>query len=537
MNFNFGGPTQPQPKREPFSTVPFRRDPDFVDRPDILAWIHKNCAAPASRTALVGLGGVGKSQLAIQYCHDVREREASPRTWVFWVHASTRARFEEAYRGIADQLELPGRYDPKINTLQLVRNWLRDDANERWTMVLDNADDIEVFHLKQKRRRDDSEDMPAALAAFLPQSRNGSILVTSRSKDAATRLVGDYKNIKDVHAMDKGQAMQLLRNKLCDTSDEGGMAALTHALDCIPLAISQAAAYINRGARMTVSCYLQEFWKNDKKKRSLLNRDAGDLRRDESATNSVVTTWKMSFEQIRKERPSAADLLSLMSFFNPQGIPEAVLRVYTSSAKPRANNSICANDDDDDNGCFNDDLDILIAYSLVRVIADRDACEMHQLVQFCTREWLSSFNQGEQWRRKFLMLMAKEFPSGSFENWAKCQALFPHVAPMFENEPAQEELLGDWAQVLSNAGWYLWTKGQYREAESIVRKAVKKKESIAGQNHFGTLNSVSILALVLESQGKHEAAEEMNRRALEGSEKALGKEHPSTLTSVSNLAL
>jgi hypothetical protein len=202
------------------------------------------------------------------------------------VHASTRARFEEAYRGIADRLELPNRNDPKTDTLKLVRDWLCDEVNGRWTMVLDNADDVNLFYPKQKGERDGSQDMPASLAAFLPQSRHGSILVTSRSKDAAARLVGSYKNLKEVRAMNEDQAVQLLRNKLEDASNEGGIVDLIRTLDSIPLAISQAAAYINRGApRMTISRYLDEFRKSNNKRTNLLNKDAGDLRRDESGYN------------------------------------------------------------------------------------------------------------------------------------------------------------------------------------------------------------------------------------------------------------
>ncbi|KAF2726975.1 hypothetical protein EJ04DRAFT_479753, partial [Polyplosphaeria fusca] len=532
MHFNFG-PTlahDQRPKREPFSTVPFSRDPDFVDRPHISAWIHKKCTAPASRAALVGLGGVGKSQVAIQFCHDVRA--AKPATWVFWVHAGTRARFEEAYRSIADRLELPGRNDPNNNVLVLVRNWLRDEANGRWILILDNADNIDVFYTKRKRGRD-VEEMTVSLAAFVPQSHNGSVLVTSRSKDAAARLVGGYKNIRDVHAMDDGQALQLLCTKLEDTSDESGTADLIQTLNRIPLAITQAAAYINRGTRMTVQRYLQEFWKCDRKKSSLLNRDAGDLRRDESASNSVITTWEVSFEQIRKERPSAADLMSLMSFFNPQGIPETVLRAYTKKYLAASSESTGTAIDD---SAFEDDLDVLVAYSLVKVTADTDTCEMHQLVQFCTREWLSSFKEAERWRRRFTALMAREFPNGEYENWPKCQRLLPHVEPMFGEKPAQEEMLEDWARVLSNAGWYLWKQGQYVAAESIIMEAIQIREKRAGKMGLQTLDSMSILAPVLQDQGKYEAAEEMIRRALEGYEKALGKDHPYTLTSVSNLA-
>ena len=82
---------------------------------------------------------IRKSQLAIEYAYRVRAK--SPQTWVFWVHASTRARFDEGYKMIADALKLRGRDDPKTDILQLVAGWLRDEANGRWFMILDNADD------------------------------------------------------------------------------------------------------------------------------------------------------------------------------------------------------------------------------------------------------------------------------------------------------------------------------------------------------------------------------------------------------------
>ncbi|PVH99586.1 hypothetical protein DM02DRAFT_428564 [Periconia macrospinosa] len=96
--------------------------------------------------------------------------------------------------------------------------------------------------------------------------------------------------------------------------------------------------------------------------------------------------------------------------------------------------------------------------------------------------------------------MAREFPSGSFENWTRCQVLLPHVAPMFDKKPTEEELLQDWAQVLYNAGWYLCMQGRYREAEGVARKAAETREDLAGQDAVGTLDSMSILALVLQYQ-------------------------------------
>ncbi|USP74607.1 hypothetical protein yc1106_01881 [Curvularia clavata] len=535
-NFHFSCPPAQKHSvwtREPFSTVPFAPDPDLVDRPAIAAWVRNKCAGPGARAALVGLGGVGKSQLALQYAHSVRD--AAPQTFVFWVHASTQARFEEAYRDIANQLQLLGRNDPKANVLRLVYDWLRDEANGRWVMVVDNVDDVETFFPSRKRQRQTVEADAGAqipLATYLPQSRNGAILVTSRSKDAATRLAGGYNKVKEVLAMDGGEGLQLLRNKLQDPPIEESAMDLLRALDCIPLAIAQAAAYINRRGRMTVADYLAEFRKNSKKRESLLNWDAGELRRDESASNSVVTTWQMSFEQIQRERRSAAELLSLMSFFNPQDIPESVLRRHSRESARGAE----LEDDEDADSAFNEDLDTLRAYSLVSITADSDACKMHALVQFCTQVWLASCNEVEQWEQQFVALMAQELPSGNYENWAKCQQLLPHVEPLLSTQPASEEAFEVWAQVLTNAAWYLWMRGSYSVAQQTAAKAVAAREKALGREDHQTLISVEVLAGVLQAQGRYKEAETLNQRALEGWEKKLGEDHPHTLMSVNNLA-
>lgn len=110
----------------------------------------------------------------------------------------------------------------------------------------------------------------------------------------------------------------------------------------------------------------------------------------------------MPLEQIRKERPTAADLLSLMSFFNPQEILETVLRAYTIRSTARVDDSI-SDGDDDDGSDFYDDLDILLAYSLVKTTANSELSEMHQLVQFCRgsgcrRSIRQSGGGGGSWR-------------------------------------------------------------------------------------------------------------------------------------------
>ncbi|KAI2669860.1 hypothetical protein LCP963914a_9880 [Penicillium roqueforti] len=172
---------RPETPPSPLSTVPFPRDPDFVRRDTLLDQISTKCLPPGSRIALVGLGGVGKSQLAIEYSYQVRS--VSPATWVFWVHASNEARFEQSFRDIADQLKLPGLRDPRANVFQLVENWLRDEKKGRWICVLDNVDDGFLRSIPAARKDDRMEGSTNAptkpLLDYIPRNPNGSTVITT----------------------------------------------------------------------------------------------------------------------------------------------------------------------------------------------------------------------------------------------------------------------------------------------------------------------------------------------------------------------
>jgi tetratricopeptide (TPR) repeat protein len=453
---------------------------------------------------------------------------------VFWVRASNAARFEEAYKNIADRLELPGRQDTTSNVLQLVYNWLCSSST-RWIIILDNADDWSVFYPRKEHGHDttpsaSAKNRPVALAKFLPQSQNGSVLITSRSMDVATKLTNGDTDIIKIRTMDEGQAVQLLQNKLSNPPTERTeLAQLVLALNYMPLAISQAAGYINRRApRASVPKYLKELGMSDRKREYLLSESASQLHLDEYASSSVLTTWQISFEHIRQERPSAAKLLSFMSFFNAQEIPEFMLRYYLGSTEGMSNEY---NEDG-----FEEDLNLLRSYSLVTVKSNGDSFDMHQLVQFATRIWLRSFDNEERWRKRFLSALCQEFPTGEFGTWTKCQTLFPHIEGVIERIPENEATIRDWAQVLANAAWYAKTQGLFVQAENMIRKSIAGREKIAGTEHPDTLTSISTLSAVLDNQGKYEEAEALDRRALAGREKILGTEHPDTLKSVSNLA-
>jgi hypothetical protein len=247
---------------------------------------------------------------------------------VFWVHASNNTRLEQSFREIADQVKARGRKDPQANVFKLVHDWLRDAKNGRWLLVLDNADDAAVF-----AEKDNGSALQQHLPRNIPSSRHGSVLVTSRTKRAAMQVVED-SDIIPIEPMHDAAAHALLRKKLGDTVEEDdSIAELATTLDYMPLALVQAAAYIReRAPRCSVQQYLDEYWQSDRSKTSLLNREAGHLRQDIAASNAVLITWQISFEHIRYTRPSAADLLSLMSFFDRQGIQEGLLCRKSSTA-------------------------------------------------------------------------------------------------------------------------------------------------------------------------------------------------------------
>ncbi|KAJ5127608.1 hypothetical protein N7448_008387 [Penicillium atrosanguineum] len=190
---------RPETPPSPLSTVPFSRDPDF-----------KN-SVPGSRIALVGLGGVGKSQLAIEYSYQVRSK--SPDTWIFWVHASNATRFEQSFRDIANRIRIPGRQDPKANIFELVEDRLQDEKIGRWICILDNIDDDQLLGSNRDATKGLTYVSNKPLLQYVPRSLNGSIIITSRTREVALKIV-DYKDLIKVEPMEKAEALELLQRKL-----------------------------------------------------------------------------------------------------------------------------------------------------------------------------------------------------------------------------------------------------------------------------------------------------------------------------------
>lgn len=167
---------------------------------------------------------------------------------------SSTARFIGGYRGIAERVKIPRWDDPDTDILMLVYRGLCDAKNGRWLLIIDDVDDEEVLTCRSAGGRGNQDDSASSAAPTLldciPQSSNGSILVTSRSRDLAFRVTGDYGDIIRVSPMDETRALTLLRNQLKGSFgginlEQDDAIVLIEALDYMPLDISQAAAYIS----------------------------------------------------------------------------------------------------------------------------------------------------------------------------------------------------------------------------------------------------------------------------------------------------
>ena len=473
---------------------------------------------------------------------------------MLWVYAGSTARFEQSFRDIADYVEIPGRQDAKANVFRLVYDWLRGGRSGRWLLILDNVDSPELLSEArnagqggQGTSMDGEQRQP--VTAYLPRSQNGSILITSRSQAVALTLV-EAKDIVAVQPMAPAQALALFEKKLGPLGQSDNSRELAAALEFMPLAIVQAAAYISqRAPRYSIGQYLEDFRKSNRKRTSLLNYEGGQLRRDWQAHNSILITWQISFEHIQGHRPSAADLLSLMSFFDRQGIPEALVqnRAEIGNGHERQEELDECSDREEEEGDNNDDISgyneddgleddvqTLRNYSFVSVDTDR-TFKMHALVQLATRKWLDANGQLEAWKQRYIKNLSAEFPTGEYENWTYCQTLFPHAKSALAQRPKGERSLREWASLLYNAAWYAWKKGNITEAVNLSEIVMEVRKKILGEEDKETLSSMGMAGRAYSLGGRWKEAEELQVRTMKITKKVLGEEHPNTLASIANL--
>ncbi|KAK6084211.1 hypothetical protein SCUP234_03540 [Seiridium cupressi] len=490
--------------------VPFERNTSFTGRKSELERLYQALfkVDQTAKVAITGLGGVGKTHLALEliYRWKVEHKNCS----VIWIPATSKESLGLAYLNAARQFGISGWDDDEADVKRLIQDHLSHESACQWLLVFDNADDMDMWI-------DRSAPNSGRLIDYLPKSGRGSILFTTRDKKTAVRLAG--RNIIELSEMDGVGGKQLLRNHLVNQGlleTQGDIRALLAQLTYLPLAIVQAAVYINENG-IGAGEYLTLLEEKEEDVIDLLSEDFEDDGRYHDVKNPVATTWLISFEQVRQRDPLAADYLSFMACVDAKDIPQSLL-----PSGPSRKKEIEA-------------IGTLQGYSFIAKRSADSAISIHRLVHLATRNWLRKEGLLPDWTGRVISRLAEVLSDVGHNNREVWRSYMPHayyaLGPDLGSEGDQNRL-----DLLWGYGMCLDHEGRYYEAEASFKVVMEARMTQLGANHPSTLTSVSILAGVLGYQGKYEEAEQMNRRALDGYEKALGKDHPDTLTSVYKLA-
>ncbi|KAL6228890.1 hypothetical protein BDW75DRAFT_246232 [Aspergillus navahoensis] len=321
-----------------------------------------------------------------------------------------------------------------------------------------------------------------------------------------------HTDLIQVNPMERSEVLELLQKTLDQDVESQESQQLVEELECMPLVMVQAASYIReRGNRYSIAQYLRDFRKSDREATNLLKKEAGHLGRDWEAKNSVFTTWQISFDYLRREKPSAAELLSLMSFFDRQGIPEDIIRPrLLTSCTARTEVSDDSSDGEtsesgsDGGPDFEDDVATLRNYSFI-------------------------LNDGG----KDLYVI---YPTSFLRVDMKTGVLFPHVRAAMAQRPESREPLLRWATLLYRGAWYASTSGNIADAKEMASKSHKQRLKLLGAQAEEALASTAMLAEAYSLEGRWDEAEQLQVQVMETRKMKLGAEHPGTLRSMASLA-
>jgi tetratricopeptide (TPR) repeat protein len=475
-----------------------------------------------------------KTQLAIEYCYRLRER--SPKYWVFWVHASSSTRLETSVREMTELLKLPGRDDSHSNIIQLFGNWLRCSTSQ-WLLVLDNADveDVLFNSMDSGNNTTSMQDLKRPIDYLLVPT-HGQTILTTRYQRVASRCL-DACDVINVGPMDTIDAASLFRNRTEQIHTPVDIDKLAQALDYVPLAIAQAAAYTqNFVPPCSIAVYLAKLGETNKSDASLLRANFNELRRDPDSSNSIITTWQVSFEHIRKLRPSAADRLFLMSFFDHRGIPKTLLRMNdpietappseSSGTLPsrlglllsgsEAQSNLASNvgslaiEDTTEDIELERDISLLHDFHLLAVKVDTNELEMHPLVHLSARKWLESHGKRDEYMYKSMDTLDSALDIHPVDRMTEFmlqwKELYPHVQLALESRPRSEKVWSRQMNILEGARTFMSLQQRYPEAEVLSRRLRVECKHQLGDEHPATLRSESLFGRTLKALGKYEDA-------------------------------
>lgn len=461
-----------------------------------------------------------KSQIAIEYSY--RRKERSRRLSIFWVHASSKARFEQSYAEIATKAEIPGTGDGKVDILDLVSTWLADEGNGPWLLILDNADDATVLlNPSISDTRSGTASVQRRLLDFLPRVQHGAVLITTRDQSCALSLNGYRGTPIEVLEMTLDESVELLRVFLPE-ADQEEASELVGELENLPLAITQAGAYIKGVRRFSVPKYLAMYRRSNEDKAALLSKNKDDLRRDGTVPSAVITSWELSFNQIRKNSPNSADLLSLMSYFNRQAIPQFLIQ------------------GDVDEMSFEERINVLLTFSLIKAEIREDTFEMHRLVQIAMQHWLRSEGYEQRWKESAIKRVAHQFPypNHQAQHWPICEDLMPHADEVILYMPNSQESALNRAAIMNSTAWYiLERKGDNVLAEQRSVAALQIQRHYLDDDSDIVLGTLATLAGAQCELGKYTEALVLQGSILEQRLKKGGPEDEGSLVAMHNLAV
>ncbi|HEU5375396.1 MAG TPA: tetratricopeptide repeat protein, partial [Ktedonobacteraceae bacterium] len=491
--------------------VPHRRNPFFTGREELLInlrnnLIAMNTAALSQPQSINGLGGVGKTQIAIEYAY----RHRYEYDYVLWARAATSETLIADFAMMAEFLHLFEREESDKNrVITVVKWWLATHSG--WLLILDNADDLETIY------------------DFLPKEWSGHIILTTR-----IQATGPFVKSIEVEPMEKkeGSLLLLRRAKVLELNETLDQAI---AQDCIaaeaivaimgglPLALDQAAAYIEEtGCR--VPTYLKRY---HQRQIHLLKRRGGI---SSEHPEPVTMTWSLSFEKVRQASLEAADLLRLCAFLAPDAIPEELL-IEGASELGSTLQPIT-----DEPSILDEAIGVLRRFSLIHKNNQTDMLSIHRLIQTVLKEGMDEETQ-KLWAERAIKTVNLIFPSVEFATWSRCQKYLPHAQVCTMHIQHYKMAFPEAARLFLRVGLYLYSQAKFSEAQLNYQSALLISEQVLGEEHFDTADILDNLARLYHTQGKHSQAEQLYRRALLIREKVLGLEHSDTAISLDNLAL
>ncbi|KAL3485592.1 hypothetical protein BJX62DRAFT_242816 [Aspergillus germanicus] len=481
-------------KQDDYWIVPFERNPKFAGRQAEINEVQAlfDSVDGPKKIALAGLGGIGKTQIALELAHRMKDRDAEYS--VFWLSCNSPESIEQAFLSVTSALGMQG-----VNPAEAkdsVKAYLSHNVT-RWLLILDNVDDLALW---------------ADLQDSLPQSKQGRILVTTRNQ----RLVASL-HVISISEPDGDTGIDILRNALGDKHHVGErktMITLLDRLAYLPLAITQAAAYIKYiGPSFTLLDYLELLDEQESKVIELLSADFRDERRHASP---VAGTWLVTFQQIQQSDPSAADYLSLMACVNPHNIPRTFLPPLASKRETFSA------------------IGLLDSFSLITVQPEKGSLTLHRLVYLVTRSWMRTNQEFSKYLHRAADRLKEIVPALGNENNQRLREYLPHTMSLINEAEFTIDLKYD--NLLWKTAHCQYRDGRYKDAQRLFTSIVELRNKEYGDQHADTLTGMAWLAYTYAKQARLDEAEELAARVLQIQDRELGEHHPDTMSTMVHLS-